>query len=72
MSGIHQRPPQAIIVRAYRWSWTVELVDGTTTQGHWLVLGRRRAEARARKELRRHLDKRNRKPETTTITEEDL
>lgn len=72
MSRLIERPAQVIITRAGRWTWRVELVDGITTQGHWRVLGRRRAEARARRELGYYLQQRDRKPETTTITEEDL
>lgn len=55
-------PPRAVITRRGRWTYGIVIQDGISVYGPaysgmvvgWNVLGRRRAEKRARKELRRY------------------
>lgn len=48
-------PPEAVIEQVGRWTWRVHICRGISSSGEWHVLGRRRAEKKARRELGRYL-----------------
>jgi hypothetical protein len=54
------------MARDGRWTYELLLTDGVLECGRWYVIGRRRAEAKARRELARFKARQER--ETWTIT----
>jgi len=66
-----ERPPFAEITRIGRWTYNVVIRDGLTQYGPdgmgWHVLGSRRAERKARRELDRYLDQENRRRDVTIV-----
>jgi hypothetical protein len=53
-----QHPPHAVVERVGRWTYVVAVESGMTRWGArgygWFVLGRKRADRKARKVLRRY------------------
>lgn len=62
--------PYATVTKVGRWSWRIVIIDGISTcgpdGGGWHVLGRERAERKARRELDRYLARRG-APESFTV-----
>lgn len=63
--------PYAEIEQAGRWTWTVRLGHGLSQYDHgWLCLGRRHAERKARRVLRRHIARESRRARSQRIEAE--
>jgi hypothetical protein len=66
LKAIVEAPPRVQITRTGRWEHVVELIDGMFVESRWYVLGRERAERKARRKLNRYKARQER--ETWTIT----